>query len=714
MAFRFSALPSGLRHSVFAIARPGPTFASTRHVSFWARTPRFSSQFFTRTAAPSPLLRRKLLWLIPLAGGFALYAVPQRSHDPAIFVSPAFIPCPAVSPELIEPTILSPAEPADRSILSRIIAFTRDYIWEPLLTARRFIHLFYLFLPVILSVPMLLVGRPDPKLEGDRWGAVWWYGYLTSQMQRAGPTFIKLAQWAASRADLFPSLLCDRLGALHSRGKAHPLSHTKRIIESVFERPFDELFEEFDETPIGTGAIAQVYRATLKQDLIPPSHLAPKRQRKNALPPALLSGPPPSVPTAAVAVKILHPHVAKLIARDLTLMAFFARGVTLLPGMQWLSLPEEVAVFGRMMGEQLDLRHEAANLEAFERHFAERKLPVTFPRPLRMWSTKEVLVEEYENALPLETFLKNGGGPYNDTLAEVGLDTFLNMLLLDNFVHSDLHPGNMMIRFTKSSMTFSSELENTLSTVFSKPTPTDVPSRYPTSTAAPSSPSDVVTSDSIVAHLRTVQTDPAAWRAELEALSLEGWQPEIVFVDAGLVTTLDAKNRTNFLDLFRAVAEFDGYRAGTLMVERCRTPELAVDTETFALRMQHIVLNVKRKTFSLGQIKISDILMEVLRAVRQHHVKMEGDFVNTVISILLLEGIGRQLDPGLDLFKSALPILRQLGRQMSTQENMAQLPSGNMGAFLKVWVWVEARELASAAFVDADELVRYDWLTPGI
>lgn len=192
MAFRFSALPSGLRHSVFASARPGPTFASTRHVSFWARTPRFSSQFFTRTAAPSPLLRRKLLWLVPLAGGFALYAVPQRSHDPAIFVSPAFIPCPAVSPELIEPTILSPAEPADRSILSRIIAFTRDYIWEPLLTARRFIHLFYLFLPVILSVPMLLVGRPDPKLEGDRWGAVWWYGYLTSQMQRAGPTFIKV------------------------------------------------------------------------------------------------------------------------------------------------------------------------------------------------------------------------------------------------------------------------------------------------------------------------------------------------------------------------------------------------------------------------------------------------------------------------------------------------------------------------------------------
>ena len=101
-------------------------------------------------------------------------------------------------------------------------------------------------------------------------------------------------------------------------------------------------------------------------------------------------------------------------------------------------------------------------------------------------------------------------------------------------------------------------------------------------------------------------------------------------------------------------------------------------------------------------------------------MKMEGDFVNTVISILLLEGIGRQLDPGLDLFASALPILRQLGGQMATRE----LPSSNMGALLKVrgqvlkrlmsliynqvWVWVEARSFISSAIVNIDDLVKYD------
>lgn len=48
------------------------------------------------------------------------------------------------------------------------------------------------------------------------------------------------------------------MGALHSRGKAHPLRHTKQVIEDVFQRSFEDVFEQFDETPIGTGAIAQV------------------------------------------------------------------------------------------------------------------------------------------------------------------------------------------------------------------------------------------------------------------------------------------------------------------------------------------------------------------------------------------------------------------------------------------------------------------------
>ena len=86
---------------------------------------------------------------------------------------------------------MSPSE-ADRTILARILSFLRNRVFEPILTAKRFVYLCCLFLPVLLTSPMLIIGQPEDALCGDRWGAVWWYGFLTSQMQRAGPTFTKV------------------------------------------------------------------------------------------------------------------------------------------------------------------------------------------------------------------------------------------------------------------------------------------------------------------------------------------------------------------------------------------------------------------------------------------------------------------------------------------------------------------------------------------
>lgn len=275
------------------------------------------------------------------------------------------------------------------------------------------------------------------------------------------------------------------------------------------------------------------------------------------------------------------------------------------------------------------------------------------------------------------------------------------MLLLDNFVHSDLHPGNIMVKFAMPPTTRDVLRNLYKSLIPSWLTPEDNDSRTFTQ--------DYTDSDAIVGKLRTLAKKPKEWLEEMDTLSNAGYIPEIVFIDAGLVTVLSETNRKNFLDLFRAMAEFDGYRAGELMIERCRTPQLAIDTETFALKMQHLVLQVKSKTFSLAEIKISDILTEVLKAVREHHVKMEGDFVNTVISILLLEGIGRRLDPGLDLFKSSLPILRKLGGQITTTRGDSRLPAQNLGAFIKVWVWLEARDLVAGSTANLDDLVKYDW-----
>ena len=138
-----------------------------------------------------PSLGRRALWLIPVAGGIALLLKPQpRSVLPQVLQDDAFIPCNRQTSRP-QPIIYSPYE-ADQSLLSRFGMFLRNAILEPLVTAGRFAYLFCIFFPVILASPMLLIGSPSPELQGDRWGAVWWYDLLVLRMERAGPTFIKV------------------------------------------------------------------------------------------------------------------------------------------------------------------------------------------------------------------------------------------------------------------------------------------------------------------------------------------------------------------------------------------------------------------------------------------------------------------------------------------------------------------------------------------
>lgn len=592
-----------------------------------------------------------------------------------------------------------------------VIGMIRRYIIEPFFTFLRFIHLALLFGPVILTAPMLMVGS-TPRKRGrgavadaeDNWGALWWYSFLVRQMERAGPSFIKLGQWAASRTDLFPAALCEKMSKLHSNNNPHKFSHTKKVIERAFGMPMSEIFEEFDEKPIGCGAIAQVYRAKLRPEILTKTPAEAEQLVERM---ADQTGDERIV--TSVAIKVLHPRVAKTVRRDIAIMSVFANFINMFPGMEWISLPEEVAAFSGMMTQQLDLRVEANNLDTFQKNFAKRGNLVTFPKAIRLDRgngdpdyQKDVLVEEYEDALPLKYFLSNGGGPFDAEMANIGLDAFLEMLLLDNFTHGDLHPGNIMVRFVQPVQ--GHIIGPFLQRLQGKKPPKDKGSDIPTESKSETE---------LVHELKGLAHDKDAWLKRLDELNEQGYIPQLIFIDAGLVTSLSEKNRRDFLDLFQAIAEFDGYKAGTLMVERCRRPDLAIDEELFALKIQHLVLNVKSKTFSLAKIRISDVLSAVLTAVRQHHVKLEGDFVNTIISILLLEGIGRQLNPNMDLFQSALPILRQLGKQMGTSGEIANVPKGNLWAMVKVWVWAELRGTLGQTN-ELDKWMKYDWFSPDI
>ncbi len=435
------------------------------------------------------------------------------------------------------------------------------------------------------------------------------------------------------------------MSSLHSNAPAHSFADTKRTIVKAFGgRHFEDIFEEFQEQPLGVGAIAQVYKAKLKADLVGPGDVdieqIPKnmRQRVKRHMDALVKSTPSRAPSSYVAIKVLHPKVERIVRRDLRIMGFFASVLNAIPTVEWLSLPDEVCQFGEMMRLQLDLRIESANLTMFRKKFKDRST-AWFPYPYSDYTTRQVLVEEFAQGIPLAAFLEDGGGVFQQEIADEGLDAFLHMLLIDNFVHADLHPGNIMVRFYKPQ-------QITIALGRQKPD------------SNPTHSTDVT--EQVLAQLHPHRHHPEDWVSQLAQIEKEGYRPQLIFLDTGLVTTLNQTNRNNFLDLFKAVAEFDGYRAGHLMVERCRQPDAVIDKEVFALKMQHLILGVKSRTFSLGNIGIGEVLNEVLSMVRTHHVRLEGDFVNVVISILLLEGIGRSLDPNLDLFKrfvSFLPLI---------------------------------------------------------
>lgn len=85
------------------------------------------------------------------------------------------------------------AEPSSHTLVrlfDRLLQFLDDYVLEPLLTLRRLLHILVLFTPVVLTTPAVFLGHQVTSEE--RSGTLWWYDFLSAQMERAGPTFIKV------------------------------------------------------------------------------------------------------------------------------------------------------------------------------------------------------------------------------------------------------------------------------------------------------------------------------------------------------------------------------------------------------------------------------------------------------------------------------------------------------------------------------------------
>lgn len=139
----------------------------------------------------------------------------------------------------------------------------------------------------------------------------------------------------------------------------------------------------------------------------------------------------------------------------------------------------------------------------------------------------------------------------------------------------------------------------------------------------------------------------------------EGKPLRISFVDAGLAVELSERDRKNFKSFFRALGLGDGRLAAKLMMENA-TEQQCADPDAFQAGVERIVKGLGLGgdgSFNLGTLKIGDVLIDVTSLVRQHRVKVEPNFTTLFTSIIVLEGLGRQLDPSLDLFEFAMPMM---------------------------------------------------------
>lgn len=110
-----------------------------------------------------------------------------------------------------------------------------------------------------------------------------------------------------------------------------------------------------------------------------------------------------------------------------------------------MRLDESVRQFRAPLFEQVDLRQEALNLVAFNENFRSWK-DVTFPVPIQPLVDSAVLVETFERGTTISAYMNSDDEELRRAIAETGCRVLLKMMLADNFVHADLHPGNILVR----------------------------------------------------------------------------------------------------------------------------------------------------------------------------------------------------------------------------------------------------------------------------
>eukprot|EP00929_Paragymnodinium_shiwhaense_P087070 TRINITY_DN47378_c0_g2_i1.p1 TRINITY_DN47378_c0_g2~~TRINITY_DN47378_c0_g2_i1.p1 ORF type:complete len:502 (-),score=102.72 TRINITY_DN47378_c0_g2_i1:122-1627(-) len=232
---------------------------------------------------------------------------------------------------------------------------------------------------------------------------------VMSALHRSGPVFIKLAQWLSTRRDVLDDELCDAMGLLHENVPASASEADLRQAETdVPGLKVGRL--------LGGGCIAQVYEGELTD----------------------AEGRPHSV-----AVKVRRQGVEDLLHKDLRFLRWAGWcAERIWPDLAWLSFESAVDNFGGYLTQQVDLNTEAANARRFRENFQGTDTNV----PRVVTSTEAVMVTELAYGMSLSQFVKRKyPEPLRRYVFNSLTDIMARMILVDGFIHGDMHPGNVFI-----------------------------------------------------------------------------------------------------------------------------------------------------------------------------------------------------------------------------------------------------------------------------
>ena len=241
------------------------------------------------------------------------------------------------------------------------------------------------------------------------------YERIRLALEELGPTYIKFGQLLCSRGDILPDELIAELEKLLDAVPPFPAEEARKIVYEELGKPAEEVFQNFDETPVASASIAQVHKAmTWAGD--------------------------------EVAVKIRRPSIRAVIETDLAVMqnlASFAKRVV--EGAEVFELERMVDQFARIIRKELDFSLEADHIDRFQRNFADADF-VRTPKVYREYCSSRVLTMEYIHGLKITSVDEyERRGLDRETVARRGADMLLEQVFMHGFFHADPHPGNILV-----------------------------------------------------------------------------------------------------------------------------------------------------------------------------------------------------------------------------------------------------------------------------